>query len=621
MKKSFVAGIFACLCLLTNAQEMNVYPMHWWAGMKNPKVQLMVHSEKIGERLPMFKIGAAGTKIADGIVLKQINRVENPNYVFIDLVIDKAAKPGKRPLRFGTGDKTVVIDFEIKKRRQGNGKVYAQGVTSADMIYMLMPDRFANGDESNDRIAGMRDQSLNRDSIFYRHGGDMQGITKNLAYLEALGVTALWPTPLIENDVPVRSEHGYAATNHYKIEPRFGGEKALYELSDALHARKMKLIQDVVYNHLGSHHFTVLDMPMKDWVNQWPEFTTANHREQPIFDPHATMYDKKVLLNGWFQPKMPDLNQRNPFVANFIIQHCIFSVEEFGVDGFRVDTYKYNDLEFMNVCNTAIVAEYPKMTVFGEAWVGGVIAQAYFTQNNLDVPWKSNLTGAVDFQTLFDGIAPAMNEKVGWSNGVNKLYSTLSQDLVYKDPMTNVLILDNHDMTRFYSSVNGDINKLKTGLAWLMTCRGIPQLYYGTEIGMKGISNPDGWVRLDFIGGWKGDKENKFTPEGRNKEENEIFEWTRKLANFRKRSSAIKTGKMLQYLPQDGLYVYFRHDDKQTVMCIMNGNDNEVNVDFNKFSEPYKSFTKAQSVTSDQEFSLKSTMPIGARQMWVLELK
>ena len=621
MKRSLLTGLFAGIILLASSQNINIYPTHWWVNMKNPNLQLMVHSTNIAERLPMMKLPATGAKISEGVILKKIHRVENPNYVFLDLVVDKTAKPGNRNLIFGAGDRKVTIELELKQRRPGKGSSFAQGVTSADMIYMLMPDRFANGDPSNDRMEGMRDQSLNRDSIFHRHGGDLKGITNNLDYLHDLGVTALWPTPWLENDMPSRTEHGYAATNHYKVEPRFGGEKALHELSDELHKRNMKLVQDIVYNHLGKYHITVLDMPMKDWVNQWPEFTRTNHREQPVFDPYATTADKHKSLNGWFEPMMPDINHKNPFMANFIIQHCIYSIEEFGVDGFRIDTYKYNDPDFMNRCNQAIFDEYPKFTIFGETWVGSVTSQAYFTQNNMNVPWKSNLPGSVDFQTLFEGISPALNEGHGWSSGVNKLYNTLSQDFLYKNPMNNVLILDNHDMTRWYSTVNGDINKMKTGIAWLMTCRGIPQFYYGTEIGMKGVSNPDGWVRLDFKGGWKEDSLNKFVAAGRNAEENEIFNWTRSLANFRKGSSAIKSGKMMQYLPQDGVYVYFRYDDRQTVMCVMNTNEKEVQVDFSKYADSYKRFTKARSVTNDQEFSLQSSWPLGAKQMWVLELK
>jgi glycosidase len=616
--RRFIAFIVAQICVASAfAQEVKVYPTHWWAGMKMNKVQLMFYST----RNILADKGGVTSSSSDVKVVK-LNRVENGHYLFVDVEIAKNAKPQKVQFSYGgiVLNERGKVAFEIKARRKGNGSTYAQGVTSADFIYMLMPDRFSNGDEGNDRIAGMREQSLNRDSIFLRHGGDLQGIINHLDYLEELGVTALWPTPVIENDVPIRSEHGYAATNHYVMEKRFGGEKAYHDLSNALHQRKMKLIQDIVYNHVGSHHFTALDKPMKDWFNEWPEFTKTIHREQAVFDPHGTEYDKKLMLNGWFVPMMPDLNQRNPFVANYLVQNFIWCVEEFGVDGYRIDTYKYNDLDFMNRCNKALKDEYPKLSLFGEAWVGDVLSQAYFVENNLNVPWKSNLPGAVDFQTLFQGIAPALNEGRGWSSGVMKLYSTLSEDFVYKNPMNNVLILDNHDMTRFLSQVNGDVDKLKIGIAWLLTCRGIPQMYYGTEILMKGISNPDGWVRLDFPGGWKGDKENKFTATGRTAKEQEAFEWTKKLANFRKQSSAIKTGKLLQYKPNDGLYVYFRYDNEQTIMCVMNTDTTAANVDFTKYSEAYKTFTKAKSVTNEQEFSLKSSFAIPAKQMWVLEL-
>jgi neopullulanase len=364
----------------------------------------------------------------------------------------------------------------------------------------------------------------------------------------------------------------------------------------------------------------VLDIPMNDWLNQWPKFTRTHHREQAVFDPHVTQQDKDVMLNGWFEPLMPDLNQRNPYVANYLVQNYIWCIEEFGVDGFRIDTYKYNDLEFANRCNRILLSEYPTFSLFGETMADNVLSQAFFTENNLDLPWKSNLPGTIDFQCLWQGISPALNEGPGWSSGVIKLYNTLSQDFVYKNPMNNVIILDNHDMTRFFSTVNENVDKLKTGIAWLLTCRGIPQLYYGTEVLMKGISNPDGWVRLDFPGGWKGDRHDKFTAAGRTQQEEEVFNWTKKLANFRKNSSAIKSGKLLQYVPQDDVYVYFRYDDMQTVMCVMNTTDKEREVDFLKYGQLYNDFTKARSVTNDQEFSLKSSSALGAKQMWVLEL-
>lgn len=615
MKKAFILITVSAFHLFLSAQDPVVYPTNWWVGMKNPNIQLMIHGEGIAKgNTNNVTISYPGVKIT------KVHKVESANYLFVDINIAAAARPGNVKIHLKHSETPVTINFPLKARRPGKGKMFAQGVTSSDFIYLLMPDRFANGDETNDVIAGMRYTQLNRDSIFYRHGGDIQGIINHLDYLHDLGITAVWPTPVVENDVPVRSEHGYAATNHYAIEPRFGGEKAYKKLSDELHKRGMKLIQDIVPNHIGSHHFTVLDMPMKDWVHQWPAFTRTHHREQAVFDPYASSSQTKIMLDGWFEPLMPDINQSNPYVANYIIQNYIWSVEEFGVDGFRVDTYKYNDLEFLNKCNRALLSEYPTLTLFGETMAENVLGQAFFTENTFSLPWKSNLPGTIDFQSLWQGITPAMNENNEWAKGVIKLYTTLSQDFVYKDPMKNVIILDNHDMTRFLSTVNEDVEKLKCGIAWLLTCRGIPQMYYGTEIVTKGVSNPDGLVRLDFPGGWRGDTQNKFTKEGRTSKENEVFEWTKKLANFRKQSSAIKTGKMMQYVPDDGLYVYFRYDNKQTVMCIMNTGDKGKDIDFSKFAERTNGFTSAKNITGNSIHLTSNKLTIPAKRMWVMEL-
>lgn len=338
-------------------------------------------------------------------------------------------------------------------------------------------------------------------------------------------------------------------------------------------------------------------------------------------DIHAAKTDQHRMSDGWFTRFMPDLNQNNPYVANFLIQHALWCVEEFGVDGWRIDTYIYNDLEFMNRCNQALLDEYPTISLFGETWVHGVAGQAFFTRNTFNIPFKSNLPGVTDFQTNLYGIMNAVNEPFGWTNGVNKLYQTLAADFVYEDPMKHVIFLDNHDMSRFYSVVNEDLNKHKMGLAWLLTCRGIPQMYYGTEVLMKGISNPDGWVRLDFPGGWAGDKANKFTREGRTEKENEAFEWTKKLATFRMNSSAIKTGNMMQYVPEDGVYVYFRYDDQQTVMCIMNTQDKPMTIDTKRFSERIKTFKQAREVTTERVYNVEATLTIPPKYVMVLELK
>ncbi|MBS1973759.1 MAG: cyclomaltodextrinase N-terminal domain-containing protein, partial [Bacteroidetes bacterium] len=494
-------------CSLFSQPDIEAYPANWWVNMKWNRLQLMLHQKGIAS-------GAQVKVNYPGAELTRVEKVENPNYLFLDLMISPAARPGKIKIEIEQPNKRSVIDFELKPRRKGNGTLYAQGVTSSDFIYLLMPDRFSNGDQSNDRIPGMRDQSLDRDSIFLRHGGDLQGVINHLDYLHNLGITTLWMTPVIENDMPNRTEHGYAFTNHYKIDPRLGGAAAYKKLSDALHKRGMKLVQDAVYNHVGLYHFFVQDLPMKSWLHQWPAFTQTNYKDQTIFDPYGAPSEKKIMLDGWFTREMPDLNQTNPYVANFLIQHAIWSVEEFGVDGWRIDTYIYNDLDFMNRCNNALTSEYPHMTMFGEAWVHGTANEAYFADNNISTKFKSNLQGITDFQCLFYGIIPAVNETFGWTEGVNKLYSTLSNDFLYKDPLRNAIFLGNHDLNRWFSTVGENLVKDKTGFEWLLTCRGIPQMYYGDEVLMKGFTNPDGWVRLDFPGGWQGDKKNAFTGEG-----------------------------------------------------------------------------------------------------------
>jgi glycosidase len=610
------AGVLLLACLLIGGlyAQINVYPTNWWVGMKWNKVQLLIKGNSKD-----FASASCSVKYP-GVQITKVHQLDNPLYLALDITISPAAKPGKVNFEFSNQQGKQTVAWELKPRRSGKGTVFAQGVQQKDFVYLIMPDRFRNGDYSNDRIAGMRDQTLNRDSVYHRHGGDLQGVIDGLDYLQNLGVTTVWMTPVLENDMPDRTEHGYAITNHYKVDPRHGGNDAYKKLSDELHKRGMKLIQDAVYNHVGVKHEFVLEQPTKDWLNQWPQYTNTNYKDQLLFDPYASPAEAAIMEKGWFTTQMPDLNHNNPYVANFLIQHALWSVEEFGVDGWRIDTYIYNNLPFMNRCNKALLDEYPKMTMFGETWVHGTASQAYFTENTFQTAFKSNLPGVTDFQTLFYGILPALNQPFGWTEGVNKLYTTLSNDFLYKDASKNCIFLDNHDLNRFFSEVKEDMGKMKMALAWLLTSRGIPQLYYGAEVLMKGEKNPnDGWVRLDFPGGWKGDQKNAFTGAGLTADEQAIQQYTAKLANFRKQSSAIGTGKMMQYLPVDGLYIYFRYDAKQTVMCIMNTADKDMKVDFAKYSERTKGFTGGKDVTTGNTVGSNFTIP--AKQMWVLELQ
>lgn len=617
MFKKISFFILVMLSLNVNAQpmketELSFYPTNWFVQMKWNKVQLLLRSTTINLTKASIQVKYPGVR------LLKINSFKNKNYVALDIEISPTAQPGNVKFEIEASGKLITQNWNLLKRRPGKGTVFAQGVNQSDFIYFLMPDRFSNGDKTNDQVNGLKDQSLDRSKMYDRHGGDMQGVINHLDYLQKMGATTLWMTPVIENDMPNRTEHGYAFTDHYVIEKRFGAEATYKKLSDSLHGRGMKLIQDAVYNHVGSYHVLVQDAPDENWLHQWPTYTQTNYKDQAIFDPYQAPSDFKKMANGWFVKEMPDMNHENIFVQNFLIQHALWSVETFGIDAWRIDTYIYNGLEFMNRCNKVLTDEYPKLTSFGECWSSGMVNQAYYVENIMNTPFKSNLQGTVDFQLLFNGIQPALNDKAGWSDGVNKLYNTLSNDILYKDATRNVIFLDNHDMSRTFSTFGESISKVKMAVGWLMTCRGIPQLYYGTELLMKGFSNPDGLVRSDFPGGWEEDKISAFTEIGLTIAEKDMLHYTQTLGNFRKNSSAITTGKMMQFAPNDGLYVYFRYDKKQTLMCVMNTNTAEKTVKFNTFEEMTQGFTGGKEIVSGS--SIKREFTIAPQTMKIIEL-
>jgi glycosidase len=613
MRKLFVILFFLLSSQMVQAQKLErIEPMFWWVGMHNPQVQLLVHGENIAATEAQLNY--------PGVTLVKTHKVENPNYLFLDLTISADAKAGKFPIVFTqNGKKKLQYVYELKNREQSASRI--QGVTNKDLIYLLMPDRFANGDPKNDVVKGMQETKLNRDSMYYRHGGDIQGVINHLDYIKDLGVTAIWMTPEIENDMPLASYHGYAATDHYKIDARYGTNALFKSYVDQVHAKGMKVVKDIVHNHIGTGHYLFTDMPMKDWVNQWPAYTQTSYRDQPVMDIHGSQADKKRMLDGWFVPSMPDLNQRNPFVQNYLTQNHIWWVEYSGIDGLRLDTYPYSDPVYMADWAEKIRAEFPTLGIFGETLVNSVASQAFFTGGNtVNGGFDTKLLGITD-AVLKDAMYEALNGKSGWVDGIYRLYSTLAQDFLYQDANRNVIFLDNHDMSRFYSMVNEDIQKYKAGMTLLLTMRGIPQVYYGTEILMKNYSNPDGLVRSDFPGGWKGDKTNKFKAEGRTAAENDAFNHFRTLANFRKNSEALQTGKLMQYVPQDGIYVYFRYSDTHTVMVIINTEDKEINLDTSRFDERMATATAATNVITGETINQIKTIAIPAKGSLVLALK
>ena len=611
MKHIFLSIVLLLNAATSSAQLERVEPAFWWAGMQQPFLQLIVHGDKIAERNVQLEY--------PGVTLKEVHKVENPNYLFVDLDITAAANPGTFKIRFTkTGAKEISYSYDLKAR---NHAAKAQGITNKDLVYLIMPDRFANGDKSNDIVKGMQQTTLNRDSMYYRHGGDLQGIIDHLDYLQDLGITTLWLNPVLENDQPSASYHGYAATENYRIDRRYGNNELYKKLTDELHKRGMKMIQDLVHNHIGSRHWTMLDLPSKDWVHQWPEFTRSNFKEQPIFDPYAAQADKKLMTDGWFDLHMPDMNQANPYVRNYFTQSHIWWIEYAGVDGFRLDTYGYNDAGYMKEWAEAVKKEYPQLTFFGETFVHGVPNQAVFTQGNtLNHGFDTELQGVTDFQFLW-AVSDLVNGKTKAQDGVTGLYNMLSNDFVYQDATRNVIFLDNHDLSRFFSVTNENIPKYKMALACMLTTRGIPQLYYGAEILMKNFCNPDGLVREDFKGGWAGDTVNKFTAAGRTAAENEVFDYLRKLANYRKQHEVLQTGKLMQYVPENGIYVYFRYNDAKTVMVILNANDTPQSLATTRFTERINGFSKALDIITGKEQSITDTISIPANTTLVLELK
>lgn len=611
MKKCFALLLFVISGFVHAADNINVYPTNWWVGMKNPKLQLMIHADMdIAVDKLVFRSSSSDIKVV------KLTKAENRHYIFVDLLIAAGAKPQKVTFSFGgvIRNEWHTLQYEFKARSKEDGKTRVQGVTSKDFIYLLMPDRFSNGDPSNDFFPDMRDTGHDRDNPFDRHGGDLLGVQNHLDYLQELGVTTVWMTPVVENDMARANEggtmrstyHGYAFTDHYNVDRRFGGNEAYKNLINAAHARGMKIIQDAVYNHVGTDHWFIRDLPMKDWVNQWPTYTNTSYKDNPVYDPHGSDIDKKMTVDGWFTTFMADLNQRNSFVSAFLIQYAIWATEEYGIDGWRVDTYFYSDPIFLNKINDALLKEFPAVTVFGEAWTQNPPTGAYFCQNNLNVPFKHNLQGITDFPLCF-AMADAMKQPYGWNDGVQKVYQVLSQDFLYKDPMRNCIFLANHDMDRIYSVIGEDFDKYKIGINMLLTLRGIPQLYYGDELLIKNFKDPsDAEVRKDFPGGWPGDKakDNLFTKEGRNNKQEDAFEYVSRLANFRKSSSAITTGKLMQYLPKDGLYIYFRYDAKQTVMVVTNTGSKKIQPDWSFYNERVSGFTQARNVISGKVKSL-----------------
>lgn len=583
-----------------------VDPPHWWAGMETVRtLELMVNHPGIADYKPTLEHPT--------VKIKKYSQGESRNYLFVELEIPENTKPGSLNIIFSHNGNKRYCSYNLLPRKKDKNSV--QGISTGDVMYLLFPDRFANGDVANDTVPGMKETGLNRKEMYARHGGDLQGAINKLDYLKDLGITAIWLNPVFENDMPKTSYHGYAITDFYRVDHRLGINNDYKRLVEEAHAKGMKIVKDVIYNHVGNECYFFKDQPERSWFNNWAEFTRTNYREAIFFDPYASEADTRRMTNGWFDTHMPDLNQQNPHLAKYLIQASLWWVEEYGIDGYRVDTWIYPDQKFMNDLCTALLAEYPKLCIFGETWVHGVSTQSYFMENNINAPFKSALPGVTDFQ-LHYAINDAVTKEQGWTDGVSKLYYTLAKDFLYKNPYKNVTFLDNHDLSRFYSVVGESPAKYKQGIGLLMTMRGTPCIYYGTEILMKNFTNPDGLVREDFPGGWTGDPADKFTEAGRTPLENECWNFFRTLAKYRHATTALQEGKLMQFIPEDGVYVYFRYDVTKTVMVVLNSAAQERTINLNRFAERTNPFKQGKDVLTgetaitdlrDAQFKVKGT--------------
>ena len=613
-------------------------PTDWFVGMKDASLQLLVYGKNIKS--------AEVTVDYPGVSIDSIVRLESPNYLLVYLNL-KEAKAGEMVLNFRQGKQSKKVKYRLKKREMAGEK--RMGFTNEDVLYMLMPDRFANGNPKNDVIKTMRDKTCDRTAPSLRHGGDMEGIRQHLDYFKQLGVTALWFTPVLENDSPNNGKHstyhGYATTDYYKVDPRFGTNAEYKQLVAEAHQKGLKIVMDMIFNHCGFEHPWIADMPSRDWFNcpEWllPEYQTPEHIKKigtvdgartvndmyrqtsykltPVLDPYASKVDMAETVDGWFVPSMPDLNQRNPHVAKYLVQNSEWWIETVGIDGIRMDTYPYADRDAMALWMKTLNNEYPNFNTVGETWVTEPAYTAAWQKDSKLSKKNSYLKTVMDF-AFFDRINRAKNEETDdWWNGMNRIYNVLCYDYLYPNPKNVMAFVENHDTDRFLGD-GKDTLALKQALALLLTINRTPQLYYGTEVLMNGTKSvTDGNVRKDFPGGWAGDKHNAFTAEGRTQAENRMFDWLSRLLHWRQDNEVITQGKQTQFCPYKGVYVVARQYHGKTVMTIINGKKEANELEVSRYAEIIGSHEKATDVTDGRTVLVNKNVRLRPRQTMILE--
>jgi glycosidase len=589
-----------------------VEPASWWVGMKDDRLQLLVHGDRVADLAPRLTY--------PGVSITGVERVENPNYLFVNLRIAPETKPGSFRIDFLKGRaKAGSRSYVLNAREQGSAERKSFG--PQDTIYLITPDRFANGDLSNDTVKGLPD-GLDRSKPLGRHGGDLKGVSNNLDYLAGMGYTQLWLNPVLENNQPEVSYHGYAITDFYKVDPRFGTNEGFRQLAADARQRGVGMIMDMVLNHCGSTHWWMKDLPSRDWFNNDSTFAPTSHVRETLQDRHATNVDRQTFSDGWFVATMPDMNQRNPYLATYLIQNSLWWVEYAGLSGIRVDTYSYSDREFLTEWSRRVTQEYPHLNIVGEEWSSNPTTVAYWQRGrNPPDGYVSYLPSLFDFP-LQEAVAMGLKEPEGWGTGLRRIYKVLAQDSVFPDPYNLVTFHDNHDMSRMLTALGErqDLNRM--ALVFLLTTRGIPQIFYGTEVLMSNKGTEDhGVIRSDFPGGWPGDAKNAFTGQGLSDDERAMQDYTRKLLQWRRTAPAIRDGRLTHYVPTDNLYVYFRHAAAQNIMVILNNGDDARTIATSRFQESIGSATKGKDVLSGQSHELAKGVAVPARSATILELQ
>ena len=611
MKKFVFFLIWVGLSQLTYGQVQKVEPPFWWEGMKDATLMITLY----GDDLSSYTI------TSENLTVSKVVHLESPNYAFVYLDLTNTTV-GLHELTLHHDTKPAIsVPYEIHTRRAGSAM--RKGFDSSDFIYLIMPDRFANGDPNNDAHSDLADKP-NRNDPWARHGGDLQGIIDNLDYIEDLGVTAIWNTPVVEDNDPKGSYHMYAASDVYQIDRRFGSNQTYKHLSEALKKRNMKLIMDYVVNHWSLEHYMIKDLPSSDWINQWEEFTPSSHAKEIFSDPYASEIDKKEMVNGWFVESMPDLNQQQPQLLKYLIQNAIWWVEYADLSGFRVDTYPYNSRDEVTQWSKAIMDEYPHFSIVAESWLMNPLHLSYWQKDSPIAAmsgFNSQVTHVKDF-ALYNAIHEAfVGETPWWDQKMNKIYKVIQNDFVYATPNNLMVFLENHDTTRI-NEILPDFRDYQIVTTLMATIRGVPQTYYGTEIGMKGAKEKgDADLRRDFPGGWPEDPRNAFTKTGRTQIENQYYDFTSKLFQWRKNEAVIHHGKTLHYSPKNEVYVYFRYTDEKSIMVILNANKEAQTIDFGRFSERIGDTPNGKDVFHKEDVLFSKPLTLPAKSTKIISFK